>query len=76
MRAFFVGGPCDAQDRVFNQARKNIGVPFGNATYDYELVARFNDLLIYAHELSFEQVMELLLNYYCNLGLCDETTNP
>jgi hypothetical protein len=66
MRAIFVGGACDAQerlvcsDRAFWDARMQTG-----EVVRYRLMLRYGDTLLYAHKLSLYQVMDLLVNHYC-----------
>jgi len=66
MRAFFIGGPCDAQERVVNgdQRFRDARLQTGELVR-YELLLRYADTLIYAHGLTLCQVMDLLVNHYC-----------
>ncbi|MGD0039308.1 MAG: hypothetical protein ABSE84_02635 [Isosphaeraceae bacterium] len=65
MRAIFLSGPCDAQERVANgdQRFRDVRMQTGELVR-YELVMRYGDTLIYAHGLTLYQVMDLLVNYY------------
>ena len=65
MRAAFFGGPCDAQERVVNsdQSFRCVKTQTG-AVVKYELLMRYGDTLIYGHELTLYQVMDLLINHY------------
>ena len=66
MKAVFVGGPCDAQERVANgdQRFRDVRMQTGEIVR-YELLMRYGDTLIYAHRLNLRQVMDLLMNHYC-----------
>jgi hypothetical protein len=66
MRAVFFGGPCDAQERVANgdQRFRDVLMQTGKLVR-YELLMRYGDTLIYAHDLTLYQVMDLLVNHYC-----------
>ena len=65
MRAIFLGGACDAQERVANgdQHFRDVRMQTGELVR-YELLMRYGDTLIYAHGLTLYQVMDLLVNYY------------
>jgi hypothetical protein len=66
MRAIFLGGLCDAQERVVNSDRRfwDVRLQSGEVVR-YGLLLRYGDTLIYAHGLSLYQVMDLLVDYYC-----------
>jgi hypothetical protein len=65
MRAIFIGGPCDAQERVANgdQRFRDVRMQTGEFVR-YELLLRYGDTLIYAHGLTICQVMDLLVAQY------------
>ena len=65
MRAIFIGGPCDAQERVANgdQRFRDVRMPNGT-TVRYELFLRYGDTLVYAYDLTLYQVVDLLVNNY------------
>ena len=65
MKAIFIGGPCDAQERVANgdQRFRDVRMQTGEFVR-YELVLRYGDTLIYAHGLTICQVMDLLVAQY------------
>jgi hypothetical protein len=66
MRAIFVGGPCDAQERLVNTDRHYIDARMQTGeVVRYELLLGYRDTLIYAHDLSLWQVMDLLVNHFC-----------
>ena len=71
MRAIFLGGVFDAQERVVNadQRFRDVRMQTGEMIR-YELLMRYGDTLIYAHGLTLYQVMDLLVNHYC---IGDET---
>ena len=53
MRAIFVGGPCDAQERLVNTDRHYIDARMQTGeVVRYELLLGYRDTLIYAHDLS------------------------
>jgi hypothetical protein len=66
MRAVFFGGPLDAQERVADypcecrHVRMQTGV-----VVKYDLLWRSADMLIYVHDLTMCQVMNLLVDDYC-----------
>jgi hypothetical protein len=66
VKAFFFGGPCDAQERIANgdQRFRDVRMQTGEFVR-YELLVRYGDTLIYAHGLTLYQVMDLLVNHYC-----------
>jgi hypothetical protein len=71
MRAIFVGGPCDAQERLVNTDRRYIDARMQTGEIvRYELLLGYRDTLIYAHDLSLWRVMDLLIDNYC---IGDET---
>ena len=65
MRAIFFGGPCDAQERVVNgdQHFRDVRMQTGGSVR-YELLLRYDDTLLYGHDLTLYEVMDLLVNYY------------
>ena len=65
MRAIFFGGPADAQERVVNgdQRFRMMRLP-GGGTARYELMVRYEDTLLYAHQMSLYQVLDLLIAHY------------
>jgi hypothetical protein len=66
MRAIFCGGPCDAQERLVNTDRHYIDARMQTGeVVRYELLLGYRDTLIYAHDLTLYQVMDLLVNHYC-----------
>ena len=71
MRAFFIGGPCDGQERVVNADHHFIDARMQTGeVVRYELLLGYGDTLIYAHNLTLWQVMDLLVTNYC--GIDDE----
>jgi len=65
MRAIFIGGPCDAQERVANGDQRFRDVRMQSGEFvRYELLLRYGDTLIYAHGLTLYQVIDLLVNCY------------
>ena len=66
MRAFFINGPCDGQERLVNADRHFIDARMQTGeVVRYELLLGYRDTLIYAHDLSLYQVMDLLVEHYC-----------
>jgi hypothetical protein len=66
MRAIFFGGPCDAQERLVNSDRHYIDARMQTGeVVRYELLLGYRDTLIYAHDLTLYQVMDLLVNHFC-----------
>ncbi len=66
MRAFFIGGACDGQERVVNADHRHIDARMQNGeVVRYELLMGYSDNLVYAHGLSLWQVMDLLIETYC-----------
>ena len=66
MRAIFLGGPVDAQERLVNTDRHYIDARMQTGeVVRYELLLGYRDTLIYAHDLTLYQVMDLLVNHYC-----------
>ena len=66
MRAIFVGGPFDAQERLVNTDRHYIDARMQTGeVVRYELLLGYRDTLIYAHGMTLCQVMDLLVNHYC-----------
>ena len=65
MKAVFVGGPCDAHERVANsdQRFRDVRMQTGEMVR-YELLLRYGDTLIYAHGLTLYQVMDRLMDRY------------
>ena len=65
MRAVFIGGPCDAQERVVNgdQAVRNVKMPSGELVR-YDLLLRYGDTLVYSQQLSLLRVLDLLVDNY------------
>jgi len=65
MRAIFIGGPCDAQERVANGDQRFRDVRMQSGKFvRYELLLLYGETLIYAHDLTLYQAMDLLVNYY------------
>ncbi len=66
MRAFFINGPCDGQERLVNTDRHFIDARMQTGeVVRYELLLRYRDTLIYAHDLTLWRVMDLLIENYC-----------
>ena len=66
MRAFFIGGPCDGQERVVNTDRHYIDARMQSGkVVHYELLLGYGDKLVYAHDLKLWRVMDLLIENYC-----------
>jgi hypothetical protein len=65
VRAVFIAGPCDAQERVVNgdQAVRLVKMPSGELVR-YDLLLRYGDTLIYSQQLSLLGVMDLLVDRY------------
>jgi len=72
MRAFFIGGPCDRQERVVNSDRRFIDARLQTGKIvRYQLLLGYDDRLIYAHRLSLWQLMDLLIGNYCGINADD-----
>jgi len=68
MRAFFIGGPCDGQERAVNADHHFIDARMQTGELvRYELLLGYRDVLIYAHDLGLWQVMDLLVMNYCGI---------
>ncbi len=68
MTAYFIGGACDGQERVVNTDRHFIDARMETGeVIRYELLVAYGDKLIYAHDLSLWQVMDLLIENYCGI---------
>jgi hypothetical protein len=66
MRAIFIGGPFDAQERLVNTDRYYIDARMQTGeVVRYELRLGYRDTLIYAHGMTLYHVMDLLVNHYC-----------
>ena len=66
MRAFFIGGPCDGQERLDNADHHFIDARMHSGeVVRYELLLRYGNKLLYAHDLNLWQVMDLLIERYC-----------
>jgi hypothetical protein len=65
MRAFFINGPCDGQERLVNADRHFIDARMQTGeVVRYELLFGYGDTLIYAHGLTLHQVMDRLMDRY------------
>ena len=72
MRAFFIGGSLDRQERVVNTDRRFIDARMPNGEIvRYELLLGYDDKLIYAHSLSLWRLMDLLIQSYCGISADD-----
>ena len=66
MRAFFVSGPCDGQERVVNADHHFIDARMQSGkVVRYELLLHYGNKLLYAHDLNLWRVMDLLIERYC-----------
>ena len=66
MRAFFISGPLDGQERLVNSDRHFIDARTQTGEIiRYELPLGYDGKLIYGHRLALWQVMDLLIETYC-----------
>jgi len=66
MKAFFIGGRCDGQERLVNTDQHFIDARMQTGeVVRYELLLGYRDTLIYAHDLTLWRVMDLLIENYC-----------
>jgi len=65
MKAFFIGGRCDGQERLVNTDQHFIDARMQTGeVVRYELLLGYRDTLIYAHGLTLYQVMDRLMDRY------------
>ena len=68
MRAFFIGGPCDGQERLVNADHHFIDARMQSGkVVRYELLLCYGDKLVYAHDLNLWRVLDLLIENYCGI---------